>query len=105
MKDDLYQKAIVDLAKRARTMPRLENPDLSVTVDNPLCGDRVILDLTLKGDVIEAVGHKTRGCLLCEAVSGLIIDRAPGNTKDGLDEIAQAVVDGFSDQELSLIHI
>jgi len=102
MKDDLYQQAIVELAKRARDLPRLEDPDLSITVDNPLCGDRVTLDLKLAGDVIEAVGHKTRGCLLCEATSGLIVEQTPGKAKAGLDVIAKAVIDGFADENQSL---
>jgi nitrogen fixation NifU-like protein len=43
----LYQRAIIDLARKAETMPLLAAPAVRVTVDNPLCGDRVILDLTL----------------------------------------------------------
>ena len=80
MSDDLYQKAIIDLAKRSRELGRLEQPDRSATVDNPLCGDRITLDLTLDGETVERVGHKTRGCLLCEASAGL--NRGPRARSD-----------------------
>ena len=102
MSVDLYQQAIVALAKRARDQPRLETPDRSVTVDNPLCGDRITLDLTLDADVVDKVGHKTRGCLLCEASACLITDHAPGETIDDLQVKAEELIGSFSDEEQSL---
>ena len=69
MTDELYHQAILELAKQAGRTPRLEDPDASVTVDNPLCGDRVTLDLRLADGRVAAVGHKVRGCLLCQAAA------------------------------------
>jgi nitrogen fixation NifU-like protein len=105
MSDDLYQQAIIDLAKRARTQPRLDAPDLTATVDNPLCGDRITLDLALDGETIAQVGHKTRGCLLCEASACLIVDHAPGETLDGLDARAGALVDRFKEADQALAEL
>ena len=102
MSDDLYQKAIIDLAKRSREQGRLEEPDRSATVDNPLCGDRITLDLTLDGETVERVGHKTRGCLLCEASAGLIADHAPGQTLDALEEKAETLIRSFRDEDQAL---
>jgi len=102
MSDDLYQKAIIDLAKRSRAQSRLEKPDRSVTIDNPLCGDRITIDLMLDGEMVTQVGHKTRGCLLCEAAASLIIDHAPGDTLAGLEARAQSVVRSFADEDQSL---
>ena len=47
MQDDLYHQAILDLARQATGHGRLETPQASVRVDNPLCGDRVTLDLDM----------------------------------------------------------
>lgn len=102
MSDDLYQQAIIALAKRSREQPRLESADLTATVDNPLCGDRITLDLALEGEVIDKVGHKTRGCLLCEASAGLIADHAPGANVADLEQKAKALVQRFSDGETAL---
>ncbi len=102
MSEDLYQQAIIALSRRSREQPRLDNPDRSVTVDNPLCGDRVTLDLVMNGETVEGVGHKTRGCLLCEASSGLIVDHAPGATIDGLKARASALIDAFADVDQAL---
>ena len=89
MKDQLYQQAILDLAKQAGRTPRLEQPQASATVDNPLCGDRVTIDLELEADGrVRAVGHKVRGCLLCQASTAAIAARAPGETPVALQEVA-----------------
>ncbi len=102
MSDDLYQQAIIALAKRSRAQRRLETPDLTATVDNPLCGDRITLDLTLDGETVAEVGHKTRGCLLCEASACLIVEHAPGEVLDALEAKAGALVSSFKDVDQDL---
>jgi len=91
MRDELYHQAILELAKRARQASRLETPDASVTVDNPLCGDRVSVDLRLADGRVREVGHRARGCLLCQAAAVAIAERAPGETPDALREVAGAL--------------
>ena len=86
MKDDLYHQAILDLARRATGRGRLETPQASATVDNPLCGDRVTLDLDLSEGRVSAIGHRVRGCLLCQAAASVIGTRAPGQTPAALRE-------------------
>lgn len=102
MNDDLYQQAIIDLAKRSRAQTRLEQPDRTATIDNPLCGDRITLDLALEGETVERVGHKTRGCLLCEASAYLIVTEAPGETTAALLAKAETLVQCFADAEQTL---
>jgi nitrogen fixation NifU-like protein len=88
MRDDLYHQAIVDLARQAAGATRLEAPQASATVDNPLCGDRVTIDLALADGRVGAVGHKVRGCMLCQAAAVAIAARAPGTTPDELRTLA-----------------
>jgi NifU-like protein involved in Fe-S cluster formation len=89
MSDELYHRAILELAKKARQTSRLEAPQASVTVDNPLCGDRVTLDLSLADGRVRALGHKVRGCLLCQAAAVAIGLRAPGETPATLRAVAR----------------
>jgi nitrogen fixation NifU-like protein len=96
MSDELYHRAILELAKKARLMGRLEAPQASVTVDNPLCGDRVTLDLSLADGRVLEVGHKVRGCLLCEAATAAIGERAPGETPAALRAVAQDLSDAIA---------
>ena len=57
-----------------------------MTRDNPLCGDRVTLDLELDQDRVSAVAHKTRGCLLTEAAAALLAADAASLSPDALRE-------------------
>lgn len=105
MSDDLYQQAIIDLAKRSREQPRLPKPDRTATIDNPLCGDRITLDLALDGETVVNVGHKTRGCLLCEASACLIVKHAPGEMLDALEAKAELLVSSFKDADQDLTEL
>ncbi|MGH1477184.1 MAG: iron-sulfur cluster assembly scaffold protein [Geminicoccales bacterium] len=102
MSIDLYQEAIVALAKKARRLARLENPDRTATIDNPLCGDRVTLDLKLDGNLVTEIGHKTRGCLLCEASAFLIADHGIGQELAALKTKAPEVICGVGDRNQAL---
>jgi nitrogen fixation NifU-like protein len=86
----LYHKALVERAREGFGKGRLPEATSSATVDNPLCGDRVTLDLTVKDGRIAAIGHHVRGCLLCEAAAATIAEFCRGTGKDDLEAISQA---------------
>ena len=68
MSRDIYVDPIVLLARRETGQGRLAQPRASVTLDNPLCGDRIILDVDWRDDgTITRLGYLVRGCLLCRA--------------------------------------
>jgi nitrogen fixation NifU-like protein len=77
--EDLYQDEIVARAKAGAADTRLDPHDSRATVDNPLCGDRVTLDLRVAADgCIAALGHRTRGCALCQASAETLRRCVPG---------------------------
>jgi nitrogen fixation NifU-like protein len=89
MRDDLYHQAILDLARAATGQGRLGAPQVSVRIDNPLCGDRVTLDLDMADGRVRALGHQVRGCLLCQAAAAVIGARAPGESAAALRATAE----------------
>lgn len=78
MSTELYDQAIVATARETAKAERLPAPDVTVEEDNPLCGDRIALDLAFADGRIAAVGHKTRGCLLTRAAAVVLARRAVG---------------------------
>ena len=83
MNDDLYQRAIVDLARDASRAGTLDPAGASVTRDNPLCGDRVTMTASLAADgTVAEIRHRTRGCLLCEAAAALVAANAGALDRD-----------------------
>jgi nitrogen fixation NifU-like protein len=85
MSDALYQDRIVALAKAKTGAGRLEHPTASARRDNPLCGDRVTMDVRLDDSSrIVEVAHQVRGCLLCQAAASALAGMAPGRDLSGI---------------------
>jgi len=78
MSDELYQARIVALAKSKAGAGKLAAPTKSARRDNPLCGDRVTIDVTLDGGKIAEIAHQVRGCLLCQASAVALTATAVG---------------------------
>lgn len=87
MNDEIYQRAIKELAQAGHGAGRLPAPSASAQLDNPLCGDRITVDVNVADGRILALGHDTRGCLLCRAAASLLGREAPSR---GLAEFAAA---------------
>ena len=88
MSDELYQEKIVALAKAKTGAGKLAAPTKTARRDNPLCGDRVIIDVTLDGQgKITEIAHQVRGCLLCQASASALSAVAIGKDAAGIAEI------------------
>lgn len=89
MSDELYGQAIKELAAREAAV--LDRPDASAAQDNPLCGDRVNIDIRLEGGRVSAFGHRVKGCVLCRAASTLVAEQAVGMDADSAARLADQV--------------
>lgn len=97
MSNALYHEALVAKARSSVGKGRLSDPQATARLDNPLCGDRVTIDLHLVGGRITAVGHEVKGCLLCEAAAATIAELAPGKSPDEARALAAAVTSMMKD--------
>jgi nitrogen fixation NifU-like protein len=81
---DLYQELILDHTKRPRNFGRLATANRKAEGFNPLCGDRVMVQLKLEGDTVREIHFEGSGCaistasasLMTEAVKGLGLEEA-----------------------------
>jgi nitrogen fixation NifU-like protein len=92
--EDIYQAAILDRARRPRHQGRLSDFDVEVQETNPLCGDRVTLNL--KRDPagrIAAVGYRARACAICLAATDLMAEIIPGMTAEAARHAAMTFDD------------
>lgn len=88
MNDQLYQERIVALAKAKKGAGKLASPTRSARRDNPLCGDRVTIDVTLDGQgKIAEIAHQVRGCLLCQASASALASVAVGRDAAGIADL------------------
>ena len=87
MSDELYQARIVALAKSKTGAGKLVAPTKSARRDNPLCGDRVTIDVKVEGGKIAEIAHQVRGCLLCQASAVALATTAVGRDAVGVAEL------------------
>jgi nitrogen fixation protein NifU and related proteins len=76
--DDIYREQILEHAKYPHNAGTLEHPDISHEEHNPLCGDRVRIDLRIENDTITDVRFSGRGCAISQASASLLTDEIRG---------------------------
>lgn len=72
MLDDLYQATILDHGRKPRNHRRLEGATHRAEGFNPLCGDRLVLELRVAGDCIEDAAFEGCGCAISQASASLM---------------------------------
>ena len=80
--DDLYRDYILEHYRRPHNFGALDNATATQEGANPLCGDRITLQLRVVGDQIAAVGFTGRGCAISQASASLLTDEVKGKEVD-----------------------
>jgi nitrogen fixation NifU-like protein len=75
---DLYRELILEHAKYPHNAGTLERPDITHEEYNPLCGDRVRIDLQVEDGVITDVRFSGRGCAISQASASMLTDEIKG---------------------------
>ena len=84
--DSIYKEEIIDHYKHPRNFGELDAPDVHVEANNPLCGDRLSMDLHLKDGVVEDVRFSGRGCAISQASASMLTEAMVGKS---LEELAK----------------
>jgi nitrogen fixation protein NifU and related proteins len=76
----LYQQLILEHYKRPRNKGTLEEPTARVHMNNPTCGDEIILDLLLDEGRIADVRFAGAGCSISQASASMMTQLLKGKT-------------------------
>jgi nitrogen fixation NifU-like protein len=74
----MYSPEVLDHFQNPRNAGELAGADVTVTVENPACGDVLQLSLKLVGDVIADCRFRTRGCVTAIACSSYLTEAIKG---------------------------
>jgi nitrogen fixation NifU-like protein len=89
---ELYQDVILDHSRHPRHFGRLPQASHSGEGYNPLCGDRITLDLSLDDrNRIADIAFEGKGCAISQASASLMTDMLIGRTV----EEAEKLMGGF----------
>jgi nitrogen fixation NifU-like protein len=91
MSDPLYKKALLRLAADANGAGRLAVPCRSGSAHNPVCGDKVTVDVAIEGGRITAIAHDTKACVLTQASASILGGEVIGLTRSEISALHSAV--------------
>lgn len=77
---ELYQSVIIDHGKNPRHFKEIEGYTHKLEGYNPLCGDRLVLYLKVRDNIIQEVGFTGSGCAISMASSSLMSEAIKGKT-------------------------
>jgi nitrogen fixation NifU-like protein len=92
--DDLYRDYILEHYRRPHNFGVLEQPSASIEGSNPLCGDRITLQIHVSDGVVDQVAFTGRGCAISQASASLLTDEVKGKP---LAEVAAFRADDLLD--------
>jgi nitrogen fixation protein NifU and related proteins len=82
--DSLYAEEILDHYKNPRNYGHLEDADIHVDANNPLCGDRLSMDLDVEDGVVKDVRFSGRGCAISQASASMLTEQMVGERLEDL---------------------
>ena len=80
--DDLYRDYILEHYRRPHNFGVIDEPSASFEGSNPLCGDRITMQLRVRGGVLDQVAFTGRGCAISQASASLLTDEVKGKPLD-----------------------
>ncbi len=78
--EDLYREIILDHYENPRNYGELPDADISYEDDNPLCGDRIRMDLKVQDGRIVDVRFSGKGCAISQASASMLTEQIKGAT-------------------------
>lgn len=77
---NVYQEELLDHYENPSNYGTLPNPNISHEEDNPLCGDRIRIDLIVEDDIITEVRFSGHGCTISLAAASMLTEEIEGKS-------------------------
>jgi len=78
----MYSPQLLDHFEHPRNAGEVENPDVSVQLENPACGDILKLSLKVAQGRITEIRFRCKGCVPAMACASALTDLVKGKTLD-----------------------
>jgi nitrogen fixation protein NifU and related proteins len=92
---DLYREQILDHYRNPHNKGELDPNDASYEDTNPLCGDKIRIDLRIVDDKVDEIAFSGRGCAISQASTSILTDMVKG---ESLEEIMSFDKDDLLDE-------
>ena len=85
--DDLYREVILDHYQHPHNHGTLADPDITFEDSNPLCGDKIRVDLKVENNIVKQVRFSGKGCAISQASASMLTDELIGKSLDDIKKI------------------
>ena len=86
--DDLYKEVILDHYRAPRNRGRIEDPEVHLHRDNPLCGDEIDLYIDIEDGKVARVAFEGKGCSISQASISMMSEKLSGLSVQDAEELA-----------------
>ena len=90
--DDLYREIIIDHAQHPHNHGSIPDADVSYEDSNPLCGDKIRMDLKIENGIVTDVKFSGKGCAISQASASMLTDEIKGKSLDEIRHIDKQTV-------------
>lgn len=90
--DALYREVVLEHYRHPRGREPLANPAASALVDNPVCGDQVRVEVSLRDGRVHEVSARARGCAIAVAAASVMTELVPGLDVDACAALERELV-------------
>jgi nitrogen fixation NifU-like protein len=95
--DQIKQHAADPVGFRQDIQPTHQHEDY-----NPLCGDRILLQLRIKSGKVEAAAFDGEACAICLASASLLCKNIPGHPTTHLQRLYEELCEALAGQQESI---
>src|SRR5512143_2146784 len=90
--DDYYREIILEHYKRPSFRGHIPNATISHEEDNPLCGDRIRVELLVEDGIVKDARFSGQGCAISQASADMLMEELRGKTLADVQKIDKQFV-------------
>ena len=87
--NDLFRENILEHYQHPRCHGRLEDANVTYEDANPLCGDRIRMDLRIDDGRIQKVRFSGHGCSISQAAASMLCEHVEGRRLDEIRNLSR----------------
>ena len=90
---DLYRQQILDHYKHPQNFGHIQNPDISMTLFNSACGDKITMEVKFRKDKsIEDIKFSGEGCAISQASASMLTELVRNMKKEKVLKLKKETV-------------
>ncbi len=85
--NSIYQEIILDHYHAPRNFGHITNATTSCSLSNPLCGDEISMEATVKDGTLKSIVFNGQGCAISTASASMLTEYAKNKSVDDLKKL------------------